>query len=176
NNFYSLSPKAVATSLVLKENKNAPLNKTTRNGFGSGIYGRYYDGKIDNLGKLITCSYPYYIYEKIHGEVLTIASINTNRYLDKIIASIDNVDNINKLDNFLTFNNFGHLLTLWKLVFVFSGDDIDYQTLYNIFKNYVNDYIINASIMDSNGKEVNVLPINYIMKHYGYDGIIPLDN
>lgn len=182
-----------ARSFVIKGNLTRPLESTTRSGLGSGIYGRYIENS-DNIQTfisdpnqsvyLIECPNAYPIQDKEHGESLTIASINTNRYLDRIIQTLRGIskssdtdqDNYNTALELIRINHSPTLLRLWNIVFYRTGDIITKDWLDDILAKYVSKYLEDTTLIDSvNGSLLQELPINDIMMKLGYDGIIASD-
>lgn len=176
-----------ANSFVIKKNLNSPLQSTSRSALGSGIYGKYIDdvNEIDSLitqsGQLvykIDSSYSYIIQDKEHGESITIASLNTNRYMDRIIQSL-------RGDRFVTFesalnriqtNESSTIFTLWNIVFYRTNDTITKLWLDYILADYAFRYINDDSLVDTiNNNIIQELPINDIMKHLGYEGLLASD-
>lgn len=185
-----------ARSFVIKSNIDKPLESTSRSALGSGIYGIYVKDK-ETLSSLlvepnqslylIPCPNAYPIQDKEHGESLTIASINTNRYLDNIIQSLrENLSlNFETALVRIQINESPNLLTLWNIVLHRTRDMITQETLNNLFAQYVVDYLEELEVENSktsmklidsiNGEVIYELPINYIMKALGYNGIIASD-
>src|SRR6478736_4399910 len=98
NNLYHLSDKITATGFADKNIVEYTLESTSRTALGSGIYGINVpnityaaDLAVDNkLTYEIKITSPFEIQDKEHGESITTASLLTNRYLDKIILSLEN--------------------------------------------------------------------------------------
>lgn len=176
----------VAKSFVIK-NSNKVATVVDRSGFGSGIYGRYIENPVD-VDKYITqqdeiiykvnLNNPYPLQDKEHGESLTVASLNTNNYLERIIQTVQAIPDINyeQVLLFIRTNESPSLLTLWNIVLYRTYNSLDKETFDNILANYVLKYLTDNSLVDStNGEVVQELPINHIMKSLGYNGIIAKD-
>jgi hypothetical protein len=176
-----------AGSFVIKKNINKPLESTSRTALGSGIYGRYISDRNEiptlltesnQSVYLIDCPNAYIIQDKEHGESITIASLNTNRYLDRIIQSLREYTNpsLEIVQFTLHINESPILLTLWNIVLYRTQEMITQEWLENILLRYIIDYFGNNNLVDSiNGDIINELPINYIMKGLGYDALIASD-
>lgn len=184
-----------ARSFVIKSNVTRPLESTSRSALGSGIYGIYSKNVSDIMNLRtsqdqaiynIDCSRAYPIQDREHGESLTVASLNTNRYLDSILElfneddyqSYRDYENI-KLSDILSViesNQSPKLFTLWNIVLYRTYDSLSQETLNTIMAQYVLDYLTDFSLTDSvNGNPINELPINRILGYLGYDGIIADD-
>lgn len=177
-----------AGSFVIKKKLSNPLESTSCSALGSGIYGRYI-ANPDDIQKflieqnqsvyLIDCPNAYVLQDKEHGESLTLASLNTNRYMDRIIQSlrVDDVINFEIVQTRIHINESPNLLTLWNIAFSRTGDIIDQDWLETILARYAVNYLQNNHLVDSINEEViNELPINDIMKGLGYEGVIASDH
>ena len=125
----------------------------------------------------IECNNAYIIQDKEHGESITIASLTTNRYLDRIIQILRGNNDIDAL-RLIKMNSINNITTLWNIVFYRTGEFISKDELEKIIasyaSNYINDY---GDLVDGiNGESIYVLPINYIMKSMGYNGLIGDDS
>ena len=122
---------------------------------------------------LIDCPNAYIIQDKEHGESITVASLNTNRYLDRIIPALQSDDSIKPLD-FIQMNTIHNLCTLWNIVLYRTNQHITQDRLELVLANYVIRYISSQpTLVDSiNGNPIQELPINDIMRELGHDGII----
>lgn len=188
-----------ARGFVIKNNINRPLESTSRSGLGSGIYGRYLQNpdiipslltEANQSVYLIDCQNAYPIQDKEHGESLTIASLNTNRYMDRIIQALrglqnltlDNNESPNDMNGYNTalglirMNENKTLLRLWNIVLYRTQDQISKEWLDDILAKYAIKYLTDTTLVDSvNGDSLQELPINDIMLALGYDGIIASD-
>lgn len=188
-----------ARGFVIKNNLIRPLESTSRSALGSGIYGRYIEDPniIPSLVTdpnqsvyLIDCPNAYPIQDKEHGESLTVASLNTNRYMDRIIQTLrglqdlsinienssDQTNGYNTALTLIRMNENPTLLRLWNIVFYRTEDQINKQWLDDILAKYAAKYLTDNTLVDSvNGDNLQELPINDIMLALGYDGVIASD-
>src|SRR5437868_2419451 len=151
-----------AQSFVFKNTINRPLESTSRNALGSGIYGRYLNRPSDvnfiiGQGKVyeLDCQHCYLVQDKEHGESITTASLITNRYLDNTILTTrgrTNFDFIESLSQIQSVD-IGNLVTLWNIVFYRSGDYISQVTLENILADYLVLYLGYNDLFDSQSNE-----------------------
>lgn len=163
---------------VIKKNIENPLENTSRSGLGSGIYGKYNYVNDSQTVYLIKCNNPYIVQDIEHSESITLASLNTNRYLDRMIQilrfrkDLTMDDIIYELQN----NPSPNILSLWNIVLYRTEDIITQDQLDNIFAYYIMKYLYTNDLVDSiNGDVIEELPINYIMKDLGYDGLLASD-
>lgn len=176
-----------ARSFVIKSNVTRPLESTSRSALGSGIYGRYVNNpsNVDALRNApdqevyeIDCSSAYPLQDKEHGESLTVASLNTNRYLDRILESLREAEEINfaTVLGQIKLNESPTLFTLWNIVLYRTFDSLSRDELNEILAQYVVDYLTGSSLRDTvNGEPLQELPINRILQRLGYDGVIASD-
>lgn len=177
----------IANNFVIKSDHDDTLRMTTENGLGSGINGQYVEN-IEDISLLkiepkqlvyeINYTNPLNIQDAEHGDSITIASLATNTYLDTVIRGL-------KFNKEITFeialdyiNNTNHynIVNLWNIVFYRDNQNISIDQLDNILANYIVDYFNDNSLKDSITNEIiQELPINYILKAFGYDGIIATD-
>jgi hypothetical protein len=175
-----------ANNFVIKKNLESPLEHTSRSALGSGIYGRYIQDPSDiesflldsnQLVYKIDCPNAYIIQDEEHGESITTASLNTNRYLDDVIQSLRG-NNITDINDALVFidNNSHNLVTLWNIVFYRTHEIITKDTLDYILASYAIRYLTDDYLVDSvNGEILQELPINDIMREFGYEGLLASD-
>ena len=173
-----------ATSFVIKDSIERPLELTSRSALGSGIYGMYLpDESIipslltdqNQITYRIACPNAYIIQDKEHGESITVASINTNRYLDRIIPALSADNSLDAL-SLIQMNSIQNLTTLWNIVFYRTEQFITQEWLERVLTSYVIRYISDHSLVDSiNGDSIQELPINDIMLGLGYEGILADD-
>lgn len=180
NYFYHINPEIEFSECVYKTNHNEPLNYTTSSGFGSGIHGIYvndyreiekYVLSDDDIIYQIDCQNPYVVQDYEHGNSLTIASLQTNRYIDNILNYLTSY---NEILTYISNFPFDNIVRLWNMTFLRSKSEfIDHQFLKDIFVQYITDYFTPSKLFDSYTKEpLIVQPINYILTALGYDGII----
>ena len=173
------------TRFVIKNNLNQPLESTTRSGLGSGVYGIYLLNE-SNLSSLVTesnqlvypieCPDAYIVQDQEHGESITIASLHTNRYLDRIILGVSKETTIDEITSLIHMNSITNLVTLWNIVLYRTQEYISQTWLEDVLASYVFKYIQDASLVDSiNGEIIQELPINDIMSNLGYDGLLADD-
>lgn len=183
----SLDPKGeiqyplTATSFVIIQNVDRPLELTSRSALGSGIYGMYLsDENIipslltdqSQITYRIECPNAYIIQDKEHGESITVASLHTNRYLDRIIPALRADNNLDAL-SLIKMNSIQNLTTLWNIVLYRTNQFITQEWLEQVLANYAIRYISDQSLVDSvNGDIIQELPINIVMRELGYDGLI----
>lgn len=160
----------------INNNKNH-LESASRTALGSGIYGinlvnisEARSLSIDNkMIYEIDMLEAFDIQDKEHGESITIASLLTNRYLDKIILNKNIIDVIKN-------DNIENLVILWNIVFYRNKRYISYEKLENVLSNYLIQYFTNHELMDERDNvSLIALPINYIMKEMGYSGLLADD-
>lgn len=176
----------IANNFVIKKNTENPLEKTSRSALGSGIYGRYIQDPAD-IGSFlvdsnqsvykIDCPNAYTVQDEEHGESITTASLNTNRYLDNVIQALRG-NNITDINDALVFidNNSHNLVTLWNIVFYRTHEIINKDKLDYILAEYAIRYLTDDYLVDSvNGEILHQLPINDIMREFGYDGLLASD-
>lgn len=176
-----------ATGFVLKKNLNRPLTSTSRSALGSGIYGKYVDNTAEELSLrvsneqseyIIDCSNAYIVQDKEHGESITVASLHTNRYLDRIISSLQNNKEVTLADvkSHIRMNSSANLSTLWNIVFYRTQEQITQDWLEDIFAEYVMKYLQDNTLIDSiDGETIQELPINHIIMRLGYNGLLASD-
>lgn len=154
-------------------------------GLGSGIYGLYIeDYEIVKKTRhnerqvvyLIECRHPFIIQDPEHLNSLTAASMATNRYVDDTIRDLDEemVDYSEILDC-MQSDNITHLALLWWIVFArFTrpiGNDSTWLKL--ILTQYIWEYRTANKLRDTiSNMCIHELPINYIMRSLGYDGLL----
>ena len=160
----------VADNETVHDTKIGAITSTSRNGLGSGIYGLYND-KNQIMIDMIKA---YVIQNQLHGEAITKASLETNRYLDNIIRENRNINHDNIALKLIENNDVGYLVTLWNIVFYFSGEVIARSTLENILAGYLIKYYQN-DLFDEENNPIIELPINFIMINMGYTGLISND-
>lgn len=165
-----------------------PLVSACSHGLGSGIYGLYISDEADvyknkssseQIVYSITCQNPFIIQDATHLDSLVTTSMSTTRYVQNIIESLQQ-KNSTLLDiiNIVRSNSVDNLSLLWYIVFLRSINPIgnDKQLLEHILSNYIWEYFTDTSLRDSTtGDIIHELPINYIMRALGYDGIIGND-
>jgi len=169
------SNNIIAKKFVDKNNKNKPIQSTSRSSIGSGIYGLYFkDTKDTNKFNKIYCTNPYYVQDKEHSESITIASIYTNIYIDKLINNYYSI--LKKKYSNIVFDKdiVSNLTLLWNIVFYRTNLYISSNILEKILLDYILDYIDDDNyIYDiSTDSNLYVLPINYIFSFLGFDGLI----
>lgn len=165
-----------------------PLSATTNTGLGSGIYGLHIEnvGNIDQLKTNpdqqvyeISCPQAYILQDKEHGESLTSASMQTIRYVERILQGIADDDEAT-YDDILTLiqiNSVQNLVTLWNIVLYRTGQRITREQLESLLAQYALDYMKDTSLHDSiTGDVILVQPINPIMWFLGHDGILARDS
>jgi hypothetical protein len=174
--YYSRNSSITGNNFVLTKNKERPIESTSRSALGSGIYGLYeLVGSSDDVYE-ITLNNPYIISDREHGESITVASLHTNRYLDRILSSLNENTTLDKIRLIIEINSHPNLSILWNIVFYRNGNKITQTWLEKILAKYCHDYITNNTLIDSiTGDKIFVLPINYIMDELGYDGLLASD-
>lgn len=160
-----------------------PLESSSRSALGSGIYGIYL--RNDNSAGLlaeggsvyvIDCPDAYIIQDKEHGDSITLASLYTNRYLDRIISFVRDNEIID-LRSLLKENSVESLTTMWNIVFFRTNENITQEWLEDVLYDYLVSYFDENILLDSiNFDEIAELPINDIMRKMGYGGLLGDDN
>jgi hypothetical protein len=175
-----------ARSFTIKKNINRPLETTSRSALGSGIYGRY----IKDLSELnilssnqsvyrIDCPNGYVLQDREHGESLTVASLQTNRYVDKILQALRPHPDatLETALELIKANRHSNLSTLWNIALYRTNDNITQDWLEDVLAKYVIRYLSDNSLTDTlTGDSIQELPINIIMKELGYHGILATDS
>lgn len=183
NNDSNISP--TNNNVIRNTSNNKPLESTSKSAIGSGIYGLNFPNisyakalTINNkLVYEIDVSQGYDVQDKEHGESITIASLLTNRYLDKIILDVKSSNNNVDIENFIVNDNIENLVILWNIVFYRTREYISYDTLKTILSDYLVEYFSKENNLKDkrNNEPLIALPINYIMKNMGYNGLIADD-
>lgn len=160
------------------------LEGNTNHGFGSGIYGLYFKHPSrvkkyklfsDQIVYKIMLKNPFIIQDQAHGESITVASMETDRFIDRIIEE-------NAPEKIKT-TDIDNLVVLWNIVLYRSNTfvPLSSDTLKNILSNYITTFFNDNSLKDTflkdtkDGKVVHESPINSIFRHYNYDGLISND-
>lgn len=165
----------VASNFVIKFNLNKPLESTSRTALGSGIQGIYisdesklpiYKTKPEEEVYKILVPNAFIVQDKEHGESITVASLATNRYLDKIINILQG-SNITP-EELIFFNSIDHLVTLWNIVLYRVDQQLTKEWLQQVLISYCNRYLDDSELIE--------LPINDILIGLGYDGLIGTDS
>lgn len=196
-----------ATNFVIKGNLDKPFDSVSNSALGSGIYGistelmNKFQGSYDiNSFVKIECNSPYIVQDKEHGESITLASVNTNRYLDRIIQGIYPIvknddlsyNNViqyirkNDLDivpsedeNYsVSLPNLTNISVLWSIVFMRTNGEliiIPNEWFEDVLTKYLLDYLTNDIPDSTNDDKLFVLPINYIMNRLGFDSLLADD-
>jgi hypothetical protein len=176
---YHLSDEIIASRFINNDlNKRNSLEAASRSSLGSGVYGlnlpniqQARDVSTDNKNIYeIDMLKAFDIQDKEHGESITIASLLTNRFLDRVLSGI------NFEESEVLNSNIENLVILWNIVFYRNKQYISYNKLQDILSTYLNDYLTNHELTDKrDGKSLIAFPINYIMKEMGYTGLIADD-
>lgn len=176
-----------ANSFVITKNLNNPLESTSRSALGSGIYGRYIQHPTDIPSLIFDPKQPVYlidltnayiVQDKEHSETITIASLNTNRYIDRVITSLIDSPEIDPevvhteiRDTIPAF-----LPTLWNIALYRTNTRITQEWLIDTLTDYTVMYLTDTSLIDTiNGESIQQLPINSIMRKLGYTGLLGSD-
>lgn len=160
----------IADNETVHDTKIGAITSTSRNGLGSGIYGLY-----GNKNKFkIDMKDAYIIQDQINGEAITKASLETNRYLDNIIKENKNINDYNIALKLIENDDIGYLVTLWNIVFYFSGEVITRVVLEDILAGYLIKYYQN-DLFDREDNAIIEMPVNFIMINIGYTGVIGND-
>lgn len=175
-----------ASGFVETTNIEKPLSATTRNGLGSGLYGIFVVGEFqryksspDQVVYQIWCDQAYPLQDGAHGDSITNASLQTNRYLERIMEIIraDNDSSYDGVYGLIQSNSISGLVMLWNLALFRTQNTISEQMLVEVLTEYVVQYFSAGTIFDSiTSEELKEQPINSIMRALGYDGIIASDH
>lgn len=171
--FYQISHNLMATGFATK---GKTLESTSRIALGSGIQGIYikdesllsrFAGPGDSIFT-IECDQSYSIQDSEHDDSVTLASINTNRYLDRIIENLQGnyEENIAKI---IKINQSTNLLILWNIALYRTEDNITQDELDIILTEYLLQYLTSDDLLQE-------LPINFVMKFLGYFCLITKNN
>lgn len=182
---YHFGDPLLAQSFVIKSTINNPLESTSRNALGSGIYGIYLNKSAD-LGSIIinpnrkvyeiNCEDCYIVQDKGHGESITTASLTTNRYIDTALLSLGNTINYNDALVYIKSNDISNIVILWNIVLYRSNENIVQSFLENILAKYLVIYLQSDELFDSKSNEAIIeMPINFIMFELGYSGLLTTD-
>lgn len=107
--FYHIDYSVTARDFVYVKNKSRQLERTSKFGLGSGIQGVYLkDSKMipylmteaNQKPFEIQLSNPFIIQDREHGESLSLASVNLNRFIDQLLKRFNNIllDNRNNIN------------------------------------------------------------------------------
>ena len=174
----TISSKVTASSFCIRNTMDNPLDSTSRMSLGAGIYGTYFAEPPPSLRNRVyaidVSTYRCYpIQDKEHGESITTASTYTNRYLDSLIVGYRNSENV---EITLDSEEVSKLYTLWEIVLVRTNDMLPYEQLQMLLSQYLQDFFSRAPLLSTRDRlELVVLPINYIMKYLGYQGLVADD-
>jgi hypothetical protein len=174
-NYADISNELKAKGFINTNVKDKPLENSNQSGFGSGIYGLYtnnpelYKTTLNQSIYEIILNNPFIIQDSEHGDSLTVASTQTNIYIDNLLDTVSNIDNL------LLQTNIDNLVRLWNIVFYRTNEKylITKDWLYDILLEYLNNYINNPII--DNDKDIFILPINLIMNKLEYGGLLADD-
>lgn len=166
-----------AKSFVQKDILEKPLQGSTRSGFGSGIYG-YYD-KPDRSSTIIEMKNPYMLQDIDHGNSLTVASLQSNRFLDNILIIVrgDEDFSFSHIKDVISDKWEPHLFTVWNIVLHRTSDFLSSEDLINIFTNYIYLYFTSNIWFDTYTKQsLQDLPVNHVLSALSYTGILTKEN
>jgi hypothetical protein len=180
--FFQISEELTSGNFVNKNNKQNPITSVSRANLGSGIIGKYFTDeeniKVFKNSFKIEMENPYMIQDLEHSNSLTICSTETNNFLEQKITNFQKSKQIIK-KNFifenLTSSELESLFNLWNICFYRTKDFISMDELQNIFTIYIYDFLIQGNLKNINFKNIIELPINYVLKYMGYDGVIGND-
>ncbi len=162
------------------------LATTSRSGFGSGLYGIYtvnptvYASPVAPHIHQLDFEQPYIVQDKEHGDSITKASLETNSYLDRLIANLVAARGLTTLsasaESLIEINDIQRLVNLWNIVLFRTGHTISKSDLESILITYLQDYVQDDSIRDEKSNEVlKIAPINKILGFLGFDGLLASD-
>lgn len=173
--FYQIGEELTATGFATK---GKTLESTSRVALGSGIQGIYVKdesllkllGKqeLEHSIKFIECSNSYSVQDSDHDDSITLASVNTNRYLDRIIDHLQNYQN-EDIFEIVKINQSTNLLTLWNIALYRTSDSLTQDELDNILSEYLHQYLTSEELHQE-------LPINSVMRYLGYSCLITTNN
>lgn len=173
--FYHRSSNVHATKFFNKNFKNFKnvVKYNDRRFFGSGIYGNTVFEK--NSTKIIGKNL-YQIQSSHHLDMLTICSINTQKYFNNLLLDIGNNINrkyiINTMNSSINSENIESIYSQWNIFFAVNNEHIEKDKLKEIILNYVLKFKIDTLFDDNNNEPIFYLIVNDIMMYQGYDGII----
>ncbi len=183
-------PKIKATNFVITKNTQDPLTTTSNNDLGSGIYGRYLESdpytylRPGEFFKLVTLKNPLELQDQAHGESLTLASFQTNIYLDRVLNTVSFDADLDEallkvgIRDIIRDNSIEHLILLWNIVLERQKGKkrVDEVFLTNVFVDYLISYLQGNELTDTlYGWGLHELPINWILRKLGYDGLLASD-
>jgi hypothetical protein len=126
----------------------------------------------------IHCPDAYPLQDAEHGDAVTNASIQTNRYLERILEIVraDDDPSYQGIATLIAANSLTGLTMLWNLALFRTSDAVTEEGLYLVLAAYVSQYFTGNPLIDSvTGEALQEQPINSILKSLGYDGIIAAD-
>jgi hypothetical protein len=171
----------IADRYVNRNKTIKPLESTSRSALGSGVYGLYFDERTslphqkEGPHYILDCPQAFIIQDKEHGESLTLASLLTNRHLDNLITIAQNNYSLEELPNMVDVPY--NITTLWNIVLYRIGTSLTEERLNKILVSYLVDYFSPTSLTDTEtGDPLQELPINYILRTLGYEGLLAHDN
>jgi len=161
------------------------LTKACSHGLGSGIYGLYFQDtrnieryklNVDQTIYPIELQNPFIIQDADHLNNLITTSMSTNRYIDKFLTVHSEKQlSYGDIITLIRSDPIDNLLILWLIVFARSRTPNPFNKLQLeiLLSNYIWYYLTDSSLHDSiNGKVIHELPINYIMRILGYNGLL----
>lgn len=160
--FYQMSESLTASGFVDKE-----VGISSRFGLGSGLQGvwipdpelvRSFRATGNNMFE-IKCENPYVIQDLEHDDSVTVASLATNNYLNKVLGQV----NSGETDFFLPETE--PLLTLWNIALLRTGDELTRKDLEGILGRYLITYLASQD-------RIQELPVNNIFRFLRYDSLL----
>lgn len=174
-----------ASGFVQTKTIEKPLSSTTRNGLGSGLYGIFVVGDLaryrstpDQTVYSIECPDAYPLQDAEQGDAITNASLQTNRYLERILEIVraDDDPSYPTVSALIAANSLSDLVMLWNLALFRTGDRVTEEGLRTVLATYISNYFTETPLIDSvTGEALQPQPINSILQSLGYDGIIATD-
>lgn len=166
--FYHDSPDGLlhAVNFVLKSIKTKPLTSTSRSALGSGIYGLINKNMTGTLFE-VPADNPFIVQDLAHSESITLASLNTNRYIELVLESLSNRPYIlTQLVELLSDLDLARITTLWNIVLArgLYRAVITTDLLGQLIAEYIYDFLTESIYQE--------LPINRIFLSLGYTELL----
>ena len=159
---YEIYHNNVGNSYVIKRNVDNNISMTDFFCLGSGLLGGQYPTDANTFRTRLVK--PFFIQDNEHESSVLYASQQTNEVIDKMIASAI---------QFFEEKDVHRLTNLWNIALARVEDKIEEIDVHRILVRYIDEYNEESIIIDSRfNYPLQELPINYILKHLGYDGVI----
>lgn len=149
------------------------VDKSTKTGLGAGLYGLYTD-KPD-LGITVTITKPLILHDEMDGRMLTVASVETNRYVDKVVLKIQTGD-FETINQVVKETSTKAIKLLWNSFLYRREKKINSKKLKEILISYIDHYFNDTQIHNFSNDVIHQTPINFILHNLDYNGIYATDD